>query len=104
MRCHRRSQGGVGYAQDGCCRERLKRRGGLGLHDRVEVGNITGEMQCRDLPRTLRVLIETTNITSHHKIGELGSLPEVDEILVGRDLLCVPAQIENSLLLFVSEY
>jgi hypothetical protein len=70
----------------------------------VEVRDITREVQRRDLPHTMGVPIEPTHVTRYHQIGELGLLTEFDEIPVGPDLLCVPAQIENSLLLFASEY
>jgi hypothetical protein len=88
----------VRHAYDLRRAKRLKPRGAVGLHHRIQVRHVTGNVDSRNLPHAIGVLAEATDEPGHEEAGVVDVLAEFDNIMVGDVSLSMSGQLEDCLL------
>lgn len=81
--------------------ERLQCGRCQGLHYRVQITNIAGNMQGCDLPSAFAILVEASHETCDNERDVIHVNAKGNEVAVRRHLLGIAREIENSLLLLI---
>ena len=99
-RCPQRD---VGHPQDGGDRERLQCRGSRGLHYRLQVRHVAGNVDGGDLALAVRILAEPADQAGQDEARVVDPVAKRDEIAIGLHDFASPRKVENGLLLFAGE-